>query len=77
MTASSEAIGAVNDLRFDYIAETCDLAGSYARSAAEAAFRGDRVTLHAHLAQLRLTVISALQTFKELSPVEAEKADAA
>jgi hypothetical protein len=36
---------AVNDLQLDLIGETVELAGSYARSAAEAAWRDDKVTL--------------------------------
>jgi hypothetical protein len=57
---------AVNDLRLDLIGETIELAASYARSAAEAAWRADKVTLGVHLRQLRLCVIAAIQTFKEL-----------
>jgi hypothetical protein len=58
-----------NDMAFDAIVETCDLAASYARSAAEAAWRGDRRLLAGHLAQLRLAVITALDAHKRLGPV--------
>lgn len=67
---------AVNDLQLDLIGETIELAASYARSAAEAAWRDDKVTLGVHLRQLRLCVITAIQTFKELSDCPREKADA-
>ena len=67
---------AVNDLQLDLIGETIELAASYARSAAEAAWRDDKVTLGVHLRQLRLCVITAIQTFKELSDGPHEKAEA-
>jgi hypothetical protein len=57
---------AVNDLQFGLIVETVDLAASYARSASEAGWRGDTLTLGVHLRQLPLCVIAAIQTFKEL-----------
>jgi hypothetical protein len=65
---------AVNDLQLDLIGETIELAASYAFSASEAAWRGDKVTLGVHLRQLRLCVITAIQTFKELSDGPREKA---
>jgi hypothetical protein len=52
---------AVNDLGFDLIVETADRAASYAHSASEAAWRGDRLTLGVHMRQLRLCVIAAIQ----------------
>ena len=54
------------DMCFEAIVETCDLAISYATSAREAAWRGDRRLLAVHLAQLRLTVITALDAQKRL-----------
>lgn len=65
-----------DDLRLEMISETSDLAASYARSAAEAAWRGDRLTLGVHLRQLRLVTIACLQTFNELG-AEGEEARAA
>jgi hypothetical protein len=44
--------------------EATELASSYAISAREAAYRGDLALLKVHLAQLRLSTITALQTFK-------------
>jgi hypothetical protein len=74
----SEAAGRVsNDLCYEFIIETCDLAESYARSASAAAWRGDRMTLSAHLMQLRTCVIAALKTYNEISVAEGEKAAAA
>lgn len=75
---SDAAVRAANDMCFEYLVETCDLAASYARSASEAAFRGDHNTVRVHLEQLRLTTIAALKTFNEITPVPpAEKAEAA
>jgi hypothetical protein len=58
------------------ILETSDLAASYARCAAEAAWRGDRMELGVRLQRLRLSTIAAIQTFKELGaePELAEQA---
>ena len=53
-------------LRLELIAETMALAGSYARSAEEAALRDDRVTLEVHLKQLRLSLLAGIETFKAL-----------
>jgi hypothetical protein len=74
---SEAAIQAVDALRLEGIVEFCDLAASYARSASEAAFRNDRLTLRTHLMQLRACVVEALKTHKELTPLEDEKARAA
>ena len=63
-----------DDLRLEAIFEAMELAGSYARSAAEAAWRGERLTLGVHLRQLRLATIAALQTFNELAADAGENA---
>jgi len=73
-TASPAAIAAANDLTFAAIEETADLAASYARSAAEAAWRGEKRTLSVHLADLRLTTIEALRLFKLLGAEARENA---
>ena len=57
---------ACNDLAFDAIIESCDLAVSYAVSAREAAWRGDRRLLAGHLAQLRACVVTALDAHRQL-----------
>ena len=66
---SAAAIGVANDLYYDFILENCELAASYSRSAAEAAWRGDRQTLGMHLRQLRLVVIALLKAEKEIADV--------
>jgi hypothetical protein len=64
--ASPEAIGAARDLAFEGLVETGSLAESYSRSLTEAAWRGDRLTVEVTLKQLRLCVVSAIDTFKLL-----------
>jgi hypothetical protein len=61
-------VNVCDDFAFDAIVETCELASSYAASAREAAWRGDRGLLAGHLAQLRLCVITALDAHKRLNP---------
>ena len=61
-----EAIRAGQELVFDAIAEFADLAGSYCRSAVEAADRRERTILKLHLQQLRATVIATIEQFKDL-----------
>jgi hypothetical protein len=63
---SAAAVSAANDLAFEAIIESAELAASYAISVREAAYRGDKTLLGMHLAQLRLTTISAIQTYKML-----------
>lgn len=53
-------------LRFQLISETLDLISSYATSGAEAAWRGDRAMLELHLKQTRLSLLTAIETFKAL-----------
>jgi hypothetical protein len=62
---SPEAIAVGRDLVFEAIREQLDLAGSFALSAREAAFRGNAATLEIHLRQLRLCVVNAISTYKE------------
>jgi hypothetical protein len=63
---SPEAIAVGRDLVFEAIQEQLDRAGSFALSAREAAFRGNPATLEIHLRQLRLCVLDAISTYKEL-----------
>ena len=70
------AAGGADALRLELIGETVELAASYARSATEAAWRVDKVTLGVHLRQLRLCVITAIQTFKELDDRDSGNAGA-
>ena len=68
MTAPSPAAAELCDyLRREAIVEAMDLASSYARSAAEAAWRNDHVTLDVHLRQLRIATITSIKTYKSLS----------
>jgi hypothetical protein len=67
---SPAAISVARDLAFEALVEHCSLAESYARSASEAAWRGDLTTLGVHIRQLRLCVITAIQTFKSLNDEE-------
>ena len=54
------------DMCFEAIVESCDFAVSYATSAREAAWRGDRRLLAGHLAQLRACVVTALDAHKRI-----------
>ena len=64
--SSPELILVRRDQAFDAIVETATLAESYSRSIAEAAFRGDQLTVEVHLKQLRLCCMSMIQTYKDL-----------
>jgi hypothetical protein len=72
LAANPSAVAAANGFTFTAIEEAADKAASYARSAAEAAWRGDRLILGVHLAQLRLTTIEAIRLFKSLDAEAAE-----
>ncbi len=74
---SAAVVGVVDDMRLESIIESLDLASSYARSGAEAAWRGDRLTLGVHLQQLRLSTIEAIRLFKSLGSQAGEEARAA
>jgi hypothetical protein len=63
---SPELTAALRDQAFEALIENADLAASYARSIAEAAFRGEQVTAGVHLKQLRLCVLEMIQMFKAL-----------
>ena len=56
----------VEDLGFEMIAETMDLVESIAISTREAAFRRDHAEVRLRLGHLRLAVIAAIQTDKEM-----------
>ena len=57
------------DLCFEAIVECCELGASYAYSAREAAWRGDRLLLAGHLAQWRACVVAALDAHKRLAAI--------
>ena len=54
------------DLGFDMLIETAELIESIAISTREAAFRRDRAEVRLRLRHLRLAVIAAIQTDKEM-----------
>jgi hypothetical protein len=63
-----------HDDRFTEIEELADQAASFWRSIAEAAYRGDRLTLEVHCRQVSLVTRAAFQAVKQLSAEAAEKA---
>jgi hypothetical protein len=67
---SPELRAVLRDQSFDEIERVAGLLASYARSAGEAAFRGDETTMGVHLRQLRLCCISMLKTYKEMADGE-------
>jgi hypothetical protein len=71
-SASREAISAARDLAFEGLIEAGGLAESYARSLAEAAWRGDRSTVEIHLRQLRACVMATIDIFKQFDAVAAK-----
>jgi hypothetical protein len=62
---SPEMISFRRNQALDEIGRVAALAGSYARSLEEAAFRGDEATLEAHLRQLRLCCVAMIKTYKD------------
>ncbi len=70
------ALAAGREIMFGVVMDPCDLAASYGRSAAEAAWRGDEATLGERLREMRKAVIAALMAFNELV-AEGEQARAA
>jgi hypothetical protein len=72
MTSSPEHSGqtiaeVVEDLGLEMIAETAELIGSLAISLGQAAFRRDHAEVRLHLGRLRLALIAAIQTDRELN----------
>ena len=66
-TSSSQALmGAVDFARYDAIEQYADLASSYWRSIAEAACRGDHLTIEVHCRQVAAVTREAFQTVKTL-----------
>jgi hypothetical protein len=73
MTARTTA-DALDFARFDAIEQYADLAASYWRSVAEAASRGEGLTIEVHCKQIAAVTREAFATVKELA---GEKAAAA
>ena len=55
----------LRDAAFEDIGEKAGLAESYARSLAEAAYRGSRIATGVHTNELRLVCIAMIQTFND------------
>ena len=62
---SSELNSVLRAQAFAEIVQGATLAISYSHSLAEAAYRGDQVTVEVHLRQLRLCSNSMIQTYKD------------
>jgi hypothetical protein len=69
-TPSLEALAASRDLALEEIVDAASLAESYSRSLAEAAWRGDRLTVEVSLRQLRACVVASIGFFKQLDGLE-------
>ena len=69
---SKEAVVAARDLCLEAVVEMADLAASYWRSAAEAAYRGDQLTLEVHCRQIAVVTRHAFAAVKTLSGEKAE-----
>lgn len=66
--SNPQSVAAVcDDLAFAAIMEACDLAESFALSAREAAWRGNRQLLECHLRELRAATVAAIGGYKLLS----------
>lgn len=64
--ASPSLVDALDFDRFDAIAEMADLAASYWRSIAEAAARGEKLTIETHCRQVAAVTREAFATVKGL-----------
>lgn len=76
-TPSQEAILAARDIRREAVVEMADLAASYWRSAAEAAYRDDQLTLEVHCRQLAILTREAFATVKALGHPKPDAREAA
>ena len=76
-TPSQEAILAARDIRREAVVEMADLAASYWRSAAEAAYRDDQLTLEVHCRQLAILTREAFATVKTLGHPKPDAREAA
>jgi hypothetical protein len=64
-----------DELLLGSITNMADLAASFARSAAEAAYRGDKETLAVHLREARNAIAAAEMTFGALEKAKAADAE--
>jgi hypothetical protein len=63
---SKEAVLVARNLCLEAVVEMADLAASYWRSAAEAAYRGDQLTLEVHCRQIAAVTRHAFAAVKTL-----------
>ena len=61
LAASPEAQSVADELRLDFVSETADRAAKFARRAASAARRRDRLALHVRLRQARLCLRAVVE----------------
>jgi len=71
---SPKAVSLSRDMVFEEVERVGRLLESYARSAAEAAFRGDEKALMVSLQQARLCLINMIQNYKDLGNLNADGA---
>ena len=58
-------VSVLRDAAFEALIDNADQAASYSRSLAEAAFRGDALTVEVHIRQLRALIVAMIQTYKD------------
>ena len=63
--SSPELNSALRAQAFEELVQSATLVISYSHSLAEAAFRGDQLTVEVHLKQIRLCAMSMIQTYKD------------
>jgi hypothetical protein len=76
MPGGDELRAVLRDQALDEIERVASLIASYARSAGEAAFRGDETTMGVHIRQLRLCCLSLIKTYKEMAGDQGMAAEA-
>jgi len=77
MSAPQTVAGVCDDDRLAAIEEFADKAASYWRSIAEAAYRGDRLTVAVHCRQVAAVTREAFQAVKTLGAETGDKSRAA
>ena len=72
---AAECVSNADEVRIEAIILGLDLASSYARSGAEAAWRGEIEPLESDLRRLREQVVAVITNFKELEALRAASGD--
>jgi hypothetical protein len=70
--AAPELLSVLRDQSFNEIERVANLIASYARSAGEAAYRGEETTMGVHIKQLRLCCLSLIKTYKEMGGTDGQ-----